>query len=97
MSEHQLCCWRFGSSSTKKIDSFIGWGHYAAAISMLACIFVVTVSSAFKPKRGLYLVIAIERVANLVRWTNMPRGGHFAALEAPDLLAADVATFFTEL
>jgi len=39
----------------------------------------------------------IERVANLVRWTDMPRGGHFAALEAPDLLGADVAAFFAEL
>jgi pimeloyl-ACP methyl ester carboxylesterase len=39
----------------------------------------------------------IERVANLVRWTDMPRGGHFAALEAPELLGADVAAFFAEL
>jgi microsomal epoxide hydrolase len=28
------------------------------------------------------------------RWTEMPRGGHFAALEVPDLLAEDVAAFF---
>ena len=27
-------------------------------------------------------------------WTNMPRGGHFAALEAPELLAGDVKQFF---
>ena len=30
-------------------------------------------------------------------WTEMPRGGHFAALEAPDLLATDVTTFFRSL
>ena len=38
-----------------------------------------------------------EQVFNIQRWTEMPRGGHFAALEAPDLLAADVATFFGAL
>ena len=27
---------------------------------------------------------------NLVRWTEMPRGGHFAAMEEPELLAEDV-------
>ncbi|HEX5473950.1 MAG TPA: epoxide hydrolase [Vicinamibacterales bacterium] len=36
----------------------------------------------------------IERAYNVVHWTNMPRGGHFAALEAPELLAADVKWFF---
>jgi pimeloyl-ACP methyl ester carboxylesterase len=37
----------------------------------------------------------VERGYNLVRWTDMPRGGHFAALEVPELLAADIATFFS--
>ena len=31
---------------------------------------------------------------NLVRWTDMPRGGHFAALEQPELLVDDVRAFF---
>jgi hypothetical protein len=35
-----------------------------------------------------------EQVFNIQRWTGMPRGGHFAALEAPELLAADVTAFF---
>ena len=34
---------------------------------------------------------------NIVHWTVMPRGGHFAALEEPDLLMEDVRTFFREL
>jgi pimeloyl-ACP methyl ester carboxylesterase len=38
-----------------------------------------------------------EQVFNIQRWTEMPRGGHFAALEAPDLLATDVTTFFRSL
>lgn len=32
--------------------------------------------------------------APLVHWTEMPRGGHFAALETPELLAADIRKFF---
>ena len=31
------------------------------------------------------------------RWTVFPRGGHFAAAEEPDLLARDIAGFFTDL
>jgi pimeloyl-ACP methyl ester carboxylesterase len=31
---------------------------------------------------------------DIKRWTEYPRGGHFAALEVPDLLAADVTAFF---
>jgi len=34
---------------------------------------------------------------NIVRWTVMPRGGHFAALEEPDLLLDDVRAFFREV
>ena len=35
-----------------------------------------------------------EQAYNIQRWTEMPRGGHFAALEVPGLLADDVAAFF---
>ena len=37
-----------------------------------------------------------ERAYNVVRWTVMPSGGHFAAMEEPALLANDIATFFRE-
>jgi microsomal epoxide hydrolase len=30
---------------------------------------------------------------NIKRWTKMPKGGHFAALEQPDLLVADIRAF----
>ncbi len=39
----------------------------------------------------------VERAYNLVRWTPMPRGGHFAAMEAPELLAHDLREFFRPL
>jgi epoxide hydrolase len=38
-----------------------------------------------------------DRVINVVRWSEFDRGGHFAALEAPGLLAADVTEFFRSL
>ncbi|RIV19989.1 epoxide hydrolase [Fibrisoma montanum] len=37
-----------------------------------------------------------RRKANVRRFTNMPRGGHFAALEQPALWVADVSAFFQE-
>ncbi len=39
----------------------------------------------------------VEARYNLVRWTPMPRGGHFAALEQPELLVNDVREFFRGL
>ncbi|MDB4982267.1 MAG: Epoxide hydrolase domain protein [Myxococcales bacterium] len=38
-----------------------------------------------------------ERENNVVRWTELPQGGHFAALEAPELFVNDVRAFFREL
>jgi pimeloyl-ACP methyl ester carboxylesterase len=40
---------------------------------------------------------AQRRYPSLVHWTEMPRGGHFSALEVPDLLVADLRTFFRPL
>ena len=34
---------------------------------------------------------------NITRWTDMPRGGHFAAFEQPELLVEDVRAFYREL
>jgi microsomal epoxide hydrolase len=31
---------------------------------------------------------------NIQRWTRMPAGGHFAALECPDALALEIREFF---
>ncbi|MEU8399809.1 epoxide hydrolase family protein [Nonomuraea sp. NPDC048892] len=35
-----------------------------------------------------------EREHNVIHWSEFGRGGHFAAMEAPDLLVADVRAFF---
>jgi pimeloyl-ACP methyl ester carboxylesterase len=38
-----------------------------------------------------------EQSENIVHWTEFDRGGHFAAMEAPDLLVGDVRDFFRPL
>ena len=39
----------------------------------------------------------VERVFTVQRWTEMPRGGHFAAMEAPHELAEEIRAFFRPL
>ena len=39
----------------------------------------------------------VERIYNVQRWTEMPKGGHFAALEQPDLLVKDIRDFAKSL
>lgn len=36
----------------------------------------------------------VETRYNVTHWTKMPRGGHFAAMEEPKLLAEDIRAFF---
>jgi len=36
----------------------------------------------------------VARVCNLRRWTVMPSGGHFAALEEPEALVEDIRAFY---
>ncbi|MET7620950.1 epoxide hydrolase family protein [Streptomyces sp. NPDC005408] len=38
-----------------------------------------------------------DRTNTIVRWTEFDRGGHFPAMEVPELLVADVRAFFREL
>jgi epoxide hydrolase len=39
----------------------------------------------------------MEARYNITRWTAMPRGGHFAAFEQPELFVDDVRAFFRDL
>lgn len=45
--------------------------------------------------------VGIRRFADaentITRWTDVERGGHFAALEEPDVLVADIRAFFRTL
>jgi len=39
----------------------------------------------------------VERIYNITSWTEMPKGGHFAALEQPELLIQDIRKFASKL
>jgi epoxide hydrolase len=55
----------------------------------------VPTACAIFPKEVIYAPrVWLEPRMNLVRWTEMPRGGHFPALEQPELLVDDVRAFF---
>ena len=41
--------------------------------------------------------LAERMYGNIQRWTCMPRGGHFASLEAPEALAEELRAFFRPL
>jgi hypothetical protein len=46
---------------------------------------------------SLYAGEWAERFFNVQRRTEMPRGGHFAAMEQPELLVDDIRAFFPPL
>ncbi|MFF9125394.1 epoxide hydrolase family protein [Streptomyces sp. NPDC014889] len=56
-----------------------------------------TALAVFPAELQLPLRHRAERTDNIVRWTQFERGGHFAAMEEPDLLVADVRAFFRQL
>ena len=39
----------------------------------------------------------VEAAYHVVHWSEIPRGGHFAAMEVPDLFVDDVRAFFRPL
>jgi len=39
----------------------------------------------------------LDRMFNIKRLTKMPKGGHFAALEQPDLLVKDIIDFYKSI
>ncbi|MBC8299459.1 MAG: alpha/beta hydrolase, partial [Pelagibacterales bacterium] len=39
----------------------------------------------------------VDRMFNITQWTEMPSGGHFAAMEQPDLLVNDIRKFLRGL
>ncbi|AUH41582.1 epoxide hydrolase family protein [Streptomyces sp. CMB-StM0423] len=56
-----------------------------------------TAFAAFPRENFVVLRHRAERTDNIVRWTEFDRGGHFAAMEQPDLLTGDIRAFFRGL
>ena len=38
-----------------------------------------------------------DRIYNITHWTEMPKGGHFAAMEEPQMLIDDIREFARSL
>ena len=74
------------------------WTYYARSHGPWPVPFPIKVPTAYasfpreilRPPRAL----AEKYYTNIKRWTTMSKGGHFAALEQPAALAADVTEFF---
>ncbi len=75
------------------------WTYYARSHGPWPVPFPVTVPTAYAafPKEILRppRAVAEKYYTNLKRWSVMPRGGHFAALEQPEALARDITSFFS--
>lgn len=56
-----------------------------------------TALAVFPEENFVALRHVAERTDTIVRWTEFDRGGHFAAMEEPDLLVADIRAFFRQL
>ena len=74
------------------------WTYYARTHGPWPVPFPITVPTAhtafpneiLRPPRA----VAEKYYTNIKRWTEMEKGGHFAALEQPDALARDITAFF---
>jgi pimeloyl-ACP methyl ester carboxylesterase len=69
----------------------------AAAAEPIGFIAVPTAGAIFPAEIYLTPRLWAEAHYNIVRWTEMPSGGHFAALEEPELLLQDIREFFRDL
>jgi pimeloyl-ACP methyl ester carboxylesterase len=68
-----------------------GWTGVVGAVAVPTAVAVFPKDLTLPPRSWA------ERTYNVTRYTRMPRGGHFAAHEVPDLLAADISEFFGPL
>lgn len=67
-----------------------------ASATVVSKVEVPTAVAVFPFNIGLPPRSWAERTYNVTRYTRMPRGGHFPALEEPELLAEDLKDFFRD-
>ena len=70
------------------------WEHQHAADGSVQFVAAPTGVARY-PKEILRFPRAwVERKYNVTHWVDMPRGGHFAAMEQPELFVDDLRSFF---
>lgn len=88
--------WATGTIETSVLDYADNRAAGTTVLPPGARVEVPTAVARFGHERGFREAAPrswLERMYRLERWTDLPRGGHFAALEAPELLAADLLAF----
>jgi len=78
-----------GSSANIYYESAKSWGQTSEPSAVPTGVAVFPMDVTIRP--------IAEREHNVVRWSEFDRGGHFAALEVPDLLLEDTRAFFRTL
>jgi epoxide hydrolase len=78
-----------GSAARLYKEAAASWGRPVARCAVLAGMAVFPGDSTVR--------VFAEREHNIVHWSEFGRGGHFAALQAPDLLVQDIRAFFRPL
>ena len=78
-----------GSSARIYKEDSVSWGVPGARTSVPTGVAVFPNDSSIRR--------LVERDHHVVQWSEFDRGGHFAALEAPDLLIEDIRAFFNKL
>jgi microsomal epoxide hydrolase len=84
--------WLTGTAGSSARYYKDGNGAAAEAVSTVPMAVAVFPRDIVVPVRRI-----AERTNNIVRWTELDRGGHFAAMEEPDLLIADRRASFRPL
>ena len=78
-------------------SAFIAAANRTLLTSVSACQSGVLGVALFPKEIAMPPRALAERGLNIARWTVMPKGGHFAAMEQPELLANDLREFFRPL
>jgi pimeloyl-ACP methyl ester carboxylesterase len=78
-----------GSSANIYYEGAKNWGQTSEPSAVPTGVAVFPMDVTIRP--------IAEREHNIVRWSEFNRGGHFAAMEVPDLLINDIRTFFRTL
>jgi epoxide hydrolase len=78
-----------GSAARIYAEDFAAWGAPVEKSAVPTGVAVFPTDVSVRP--------LIERQNTVTHWSEFDRGGHFAAMEAPDLLVQDVRTFFATL
>jgi pimeloyl-ACP methyl ester carboxylesterase len=75
-----------GSSANIYYEGARSWGQTSDPSAVPTGVAVFPMDVTIRP--------IAEREHNIVHWSEFDHGGHFAAMEAPDLLVNDIRTFF---